>query len=137
MPSICLASLLSYALNIGAVALSASSPELTVHTRNVLGSSSDDPVGVLARAFSNFRNQKRVSKLQDSTQLEKSWNDATLFSVYVLINSPHVLLMVIYTYDRGIEAEGENVSGDVSVEVTCVTCYLKGMIIPWLVSSSP
>lgn len=83
MPFTRLLSLLSYGVSIGVVASSALSPEVTVHTRNIHGSSSVDSLILFDRAFSNVRNQERDSKLQDSTSLEKSWNDAILFSLYV------------------------------------------------------
>lgn len=135
MPPTRLISLLSFALSIGIVASYSPSPEVTLSSRNVYGSSSVDPLDVLGRAFSNVRNQKRDFNLQASTSLEKSWNDAVLFKLYVFIRSLHVLLFVTHAECRVGEAQGE-VSANISVEVTCVTCYLRG-IIPSSLSACP
>ncbi|RYO75536.1 hypothetical protein DL766_010286 [Monosporascus sp. MC13-8B] len=102
-----LASTVGYALGLWAVVSSASTADPTIHKRNAPGFSSADTLQVVGRALSDFKNQKRQTQLQDSASLEKSWSNAVLFSL-----------------DAGVE-KGD-AAAEISIEVTCVTCYLKG-----------
>ncbi|RYP89694.1 hypothetical protein DL770_004182 [Monosporascus sp. CRB-9-2] len=101
-----LASNLGYALGLWAVVSSASTADLTMRKRNAAGFSPADTLQVVDRALSDFKNQKRQTQLQDSTSLEKSWDNAVLFSL-------------------GAGIEKGDAAAEVTVEVTCVTCYLK------------
>ncbi|RYP31087.1 hypothetical protein DL767_005931 [Monosporascus sp. MG133] len=75
------ASTLGYALGLWAVASSASTADLTMHKRNAAGFSTADTLQGVDRALSDFKNLKRQTELQDSTSLEKSWDNAVLFSL--------------------------------------------------------
>ncbi|RYP07014.1 hypothetical protein DL765_009283 [Monosporascus sp. GIB2] len=99
-----LASTLGYTLGLWAMVSSASTADLTIHKRS--GLSSADTLQVAGRELSDFKNQKRQTQLQDSASLEKSWSNAVLFS-----------------FDAGVE-KGD-AAAEISIEVTCVTCYLK------------
>ncbi|RYP77639.1 hypothetical protein DL771_001007 [Monosporascus sp. 5C6A] len=101
-----LASTLGYALGLWAAVSSASTADLTMHKRNAAGSSLTDKLPVVGRALSDFKNQKRQTELHDSTCLEKSWDNAVLFSL-------------------GAGIEKGDAAAEISVEITCVTCYLK------------
>ncbi|RYP81006.1 hypothetical protein DL769_002186 [Monosporascus sp. CRB-8-3] len=102
-----LASTLGYAMGLWAVVSSASAADPTMHKRNGPGFSSADTLQVVDRALSDSKNQTRQTKLQDSTSLEKSWNNAVLFS---LVDGDFDLLQAVYNVTDQVGDQVENIT---------------------------
>ncbi|KAI0458224.1 hypothetical protein F5B21DRAFT_460250 [Xylaria acuta] len=71
--------------------------------------SPSDTLRALSKAIQHSRLLGRDNKPKNATKIAKSWNGATLFSL------------------EGQVAEGDT-SISAGVEVTCVTCYVKGLV---------
>ncbi|KAI1757560.1 hypothetical protein F4782DRAFT_479074 [Xylaria castorea] len=71
--------------------------------------SPSDTLRALSKTIQHIRLSGRDSKPKNTTNIAKSWDGATLFSL-----------------ER--EAAAGNTSVSVGVEVTCVTCYVKGLV---------
>ncbi|RYP45817.1 hypothetical protein DL768_007870 [Monosporascus sp. mg162] len=102
-----LVSTFGYALGIWAVVSSASTADLTMHKRNAAGFSSADTLQAVARALSDFKNQKRQTELQDSTSLEKSWDNAVLFS---FVDGDFDPLQAVYNLTDQVGDQIENIT---------------------------
>ncbi|GAP84988.1 hypothetical protein SAMD00023353_3900210 [Rosellinia necatrix] len=73
-------------------------------------SSSSDIVRTFPKAIKHSRLPGRDSNLKNATNIAKSWDGATLFS-----------------FQDEVEAN-EQTSVSAGIEVTCVTCYVKGLV---------
>ncbi|KAL2194248.1 hypothetical protein P885DRAFT_43434 [Corynascus similis CBS 632.67] len=98
----------------GNVVASPSSPAplVGVQTRNLPGLSDEDTLHLLWRRIVHAAHVRRENVFKNSTSLEKSWNDAELFSHTHTVNTTDTKL--------------ENLEAELSIEVACSTCYFKG-----------
>ncbi|KAH6844681.1 hypothetical protein B0I37DRAFT_312366 [Chaetomium sp. MPI-CAGE-AT-0009] len=86
-------------------------PLVEVRTRNLPGTSDEYTRHLIWRRLAALAHGRRENVFKNSTSLDKSWNDATVFS---------------YAYE--VDTAGtklENGTAEVSIEVKCVTCYFK------------
>ncbi|KAI1503978.1 hypothetical protein F5X99DRAFT_406355 [Biscogniauxia marginata] len=79
-----------------------------IRLRNAPGTNEEDTLQAIRRSLLSIGAQRRDTILRNSTSLQKSWNDAKLFSF------------------QGEVTNGENVSVNAGADITCTTCYLNG-----------
>ncbi|KAI5921960.1 hypothetical protein F4810DRAFT_702011 [Camillea tinctor] len=99
---------LSWALAVSFVAATPSVPVDYVRVRNAPGTGIEDTFRAIRRSLLSLGSQRRDTILKNTTSLQKSWDNAKLFS---------------------LEAEfdtARNVSVTAGVDITCTTCYLNG-----------
>ncbi|KAH8734379.1 hypothetical protein BGZ61DRAFT_442472 [Ilyonectria robusta] len=80
-------------------------------TRNAPRASAADTVRLLRRTLSGLSLDERSTSQENSTSLNKSWDDAVLFT---------------YSQEDDVETKTGNASTSTGVEITCTTCYIKG-----------
>ncbi|KAK6086289.1 hypothetical protein SCUP234_02502 [Seiridium cupressi] len=83
-----------------------SSSDISIHTRNAPGRSASDTLRALGRALQHASIQKRDNVFKNSTSIEKSWTDATLFKM-----------------EKTVKKGNATATG--SIEFICTTCYVK------------
>ncbi|GAB1316982.1 Mid2 domain-containing protein [Madurella fahalii] len=89
-----------------AAASIAPQPEVAVRTRNLPGTSTEGTVREIHRRVASIL--RRNEPLRNSTSIDKSWEEAPLFS---------------YTHE--FDTGNENLTAEVGIEVRCVTCYIR------------
>ncbi|KAL7619871.1 hypothetical protein AAE478_010417 [Parahypoxylon ruwenzoriense] len=100
--------ILGWAVAFGALATAVSSPDIVVDVRDVSSASSADTLHALRRSLLRIRSQRRDTVLKNSTTLDKNWDGATLLSI-------------------AAQAQKGNVSVTGGVDITCTTCYIRGV----------
>ncbi|KAK6709725.1 hypothetical protein SNK05_004199 [Fusarium graminearum] len=80
-------------------------------TRYLLRSSDYNAGDSIRRAFSTSGSEKRDTKKENSTSLDKSWENAILFA---------------YTAEQDLDSKQGNTSILAGIEITCTACYIKG-----------
>ncbi|KAI0382369.1 hypothetical protein F5Y04DRAFT_45188 [Hypomontagnella monticulosa] len=92
-------------------AVAFSSVSATISSPNVVvnGASSADTLHALRRALVDYQSHKRDEVAKNSTSLEKNWDGAKLLSIAAQTQTE------------------KNVSLNAGVDITCTTCYIKGV----------
>ncbi|KAK3290999.1 uncharacterized protein B0H64DRAFT_420741 [Chaetomium fimeti] len=86
-------------------------PLVEVRTRNLPGTSDEHTRHLIWRRLADLARTRRQNVFENSASLDKSWNDATVFS---------------YSYEADTAGTKlENLTAEFSIEVKCVTCYFK------------
>ncbi|KAI6753808.1 hypothetical protein HG531_005977 [Fusarium graminearum] len=80
-------------------------------TRYLLRSSDYNAGDSIRRALSTSGSEKRDTKKENSTSLDKSWENAILFA---------------YTAEQDLDSKQGNTSILAGIEITCTACYIKG-----------
>ncbi|KAK4118649.1 hypothetical protein N657DRAFT_367267 [Parathielavia appendiculata] len=83
-------------------------PLVDIQTRNFPGTSDEYTLHTILRRLADLAHRRRDNVFTKSLSLDKSWTDAALFN---------------YTHEV---AGVQDLEAQVTVEVVCVTCYLKG-----------
>ncbi|KAI5863650.1 hypothetical protein GGS23DRAFT_508764 [Durotheca rogersii] len=99
---------LGWAAVWGAAAATIPSSDISVSVRDMPGASSAYTLQALGRSLRRLQSQKRDTIFKNSTSLEKSWDGATLLS------------MTTQTESAGVSVAG-------GVDITCTTCYIRGL----------
>ncbi|KAK9777573.1 hypothetical protein SCAR479_05621 [Seiridium cardinale] len=97
---------LIWASGLATASASPSSSDISIHTRNAPGRSASDTLRALGRALQHASIQKRDNVFKNSTSIEKSWTDATLFKM-----------------EKTVKKGNATATG--SIEFICTTCYVK------------
>ncbi|KAI1803091.1 hypothetical protein F4811DRAFT_562766 [Daldinia bambusicola] len=100
--------LLGWAAAFSSASASISSSDVQVNVRDAPGSSSADTIRALRRSLIELKLRGKDTVLKNSTDLNKSWNGATLLSI---------------PYQHDAE---NNVTISAGVDITCTKCYVKG-----------
>ncbi|KAI0599734.1 hypothetical protein F4775DRAFT_549644 [Biscogniauxia sp. FL1348] len=100
--------MLSWALAISFVTATPPGPVDYVRVRNAPGTGVEDTFRAIRRSLLNLGSHRRDTILKNTTSLQKSWNNAKLFSL------------------QGEVSSAGNVSVTAGVDITCTTCYLYG-----------
>jgi hypothetical protein len=69
---------------------------------------------------------KRDTVFKNSTKFDKSWNGATLFSMYVFPSTHSRIVKADFYSHSDVEKDNGNTALTAGVEVVCTTCYIKG-----------
>ncbi|KAL2015089.1 hypothetical protein VTK56DRAFT_6321 [Thermocarpiscus australiensis] len=97
--------------------LAAASPSAAalvgVRTRNFPGTSDEYTLHAVRRRLAALAHERRDTVLKNSTSIEQSWNDATLFTLNKETNKTTSIGQV----DAGL-----------SIQVKCLTCYFKASV---------
>ncbi|KAI1489946.1 hypothetical protein F5X96DRAFT_670208 [Biscogniauxia mediterranea] len=99
---------LSWALAVNFVTATSSVPADYIRVRNAPGTGVEDTLSAIRRSLVSLGSQRRDTILKNTTSLQKSWNNATLFSL------------------EGEVSSAGNVSVTAGVDITCTTCYING-----------
>ncbi|KAI1634547.1 hypothetical protein F4809DRAFT_651803 [Biscogniauxia mediterranea] len=99
---------LSWALAVSFVTATSSVPADYIRVRNAPGTGVEDTLSAIRRSLVSLGSHRRDTILKNTTSLQKSWNNATLFSL------------------EGEVSSAGNVSVTAGVDITCTTCYLNG-----------
>ncbi|KAK4098489.1 hypothetical protein N658DRAFT_455024 [Parathielavia hyrcaniae] len=83
-------------------------PIVGVQTRNFPGMSDEHTLYTIVRRLADLAHRRQDNVFTKSVSLDKSWTDATLFN---------------YSYEL---EPVQNATVELTVEVVCVTCYVKG-----------
>ncbi|KAH9993274.1 hypothetical protein F4779DRAFT_232923 [Xylariaceae sp. FL0662B] len=100
---------LGWAMVFSIVAATVPATDAIVHVRNVPGTSTGDTLRAIRRSLMNIRAEKRDTVFKNSTNLDKSWDSATLLDIQAQANT-----------------EKGNVGLSAGINITCTTCYIKG-----------
>ncbi|KAH7122187.1 hypothetical protein B0J13DRAFT_648409 [Dactylonectria estremocensis] len=85
-----------------------------LRTRNAPGISVAETVRLFRRALAGLTLEERSTTQENSTSLDKSWDDTVLFT---------------YSEEADVDTKTGNASVSAGVEITCTTCYIKGTAI--------
>ncbi len=76
-----LVSALAWATGLAVASPSSPAPLVGIRTRNVPGTSDEDTLHAVWRRLAALAHPKRETKFRNSTSIDKSWENATLFSL--------------------------------------------------------